>query len=192
VACSLLAALAACSSSDGRTLPPPDSHRTTTSVSTPVVGQPSDGGVVEVFSLFSGAFVDGGAIPARYTCAGEGVSPPLSWTAVPAAAELALVVRDPDAGGFVHWVVTGIDPAALGFGEGGVPESAVEAANQGGQLGWTGPCPPQGDGPHRYVFTLHALPEPLDLAPGTPGPDAAALVEGASSDAASVTGTFSR
>ena len=59
------------------------------------------------------AFADGGEIPARYTCAGEGVSPALRWTGTPAdAAELALVVRDRDAGGYVHWVVTGIDPSS--------------------------------------------------------------------------------
>jgi hypothetical protein len=182
----------ACSSTDGRTLPPPDPHNTTTSVSTPVVGQPSDGGdqgVVEVFSLASTAFADGGVIPARHTCDGEDVSPPLSWASAPPAAELAIVVRDRDAGGFVHWVVTGIDPLVQGIGEGGVPETAVEAANQAGTIGWSGPCPPAGTGTHTYELALHALPEPLGLAPGTPAEEAAQLVEGASSEAAILTGT---
>ncbi|MGH9275387.1 MAG: YbhB/YbcL family Raf kinase inhibitor-like protein [Acidimicrobiales bacterium] len=184
-------AAVACSSSDGRTLPPPDPHRTTTSVSTPVVAQPSDGGdggIVEVFSLYSAAFVEGTPIPARYTCEGDNISPPLDWIATPAAAELALVVRDRDAGGFVHWVVSGIDPLIQGLGEGGVPEGAVEAANDGGTIGWFGPCPPSGA--HAYVFTLHALPEPLALTPGLPAGEAARLVEGASSGQASLTGTY--
>lgn len=183
-------AVAACSSSDGRTLPPPDPDDTTTSVSAPVVGQPSDGGegsIVEVFALYSAAFAEGTTIPERYTCAGENVSPPLDWIATPPAAELALVVRDQDAGGFVHWVVSGIDPLIQGLGEGGVPEGAVEANNDNGTAGWFGPCPPSGT--HTYVFTLHALPEPLALTPGLPAAEAAQLVEGASSGQASLTGT---
>lgn len=184
------AALVACSSSDGRMLPPPDPHTTTTSVSAPVVGQPSeDGGVVEVFSLTSAAFPDGGVIPGRFTCEGEDLSPPLAWASTPAAAELALVVRDRDAAGFVHWIVTRIDPAIQGFGEGGVPEAAVETGNSAGTLGWYGPCPPAGTGTHNYDFVLHALPEPLSLEPGMPAAEAAQLVEGASSSHAALSGT---
>jgi Raf kinase inhibitor-like YbhB/YbcL family protein len=181
----------ACSESDGRTLPPPDPHRTTTSVSAPVVAQPSDGGdgggIVEVFSLYSAGWVEGAAIPERYTCDGDNISPPLDWVGTPAAAALALVVRDRDAGGFVHWVVSGIDPLILGLGEGGIPEGAVEAVNDAGTTGWSGPCPPSGT--HTYVFTLHALPEPLALSPGLAPGEAAALVEGASAAQASLTGT---
>lgn len=183
-------AAVACSSSDGRSLPPPDPHRTTTSVSTPVVAQPSDGGdggIVELFTLYSAAFADGTPIPERFTCDGANISPPLDWVSVPAAAELALVVRDRDADGFVHWVVSGIDPLVQGLGEGGVPEGAVEAANDGGTVGWFGPCPPSGT--HTYVFTLHALPEPLALTPGLASDVAAQLVEGASAEQASITGT---
>jgi phosphatidylethanolamine-binding protein (PEBP) family uncharacterized protein len=178
----------ACSRSDGRSLPPPDPSRTTTSVSAPVVGQPSGDQVQEVFSLFSSAFVDGGAIPAEHTCSGAGTSPGLSWASTPPAAELALVVRDRSAAGFVHWVVTGIDPLVQGFGPGGVPESAVEAANGTGSVGWSPPCPPPGTGPHTYELVLHALPEPLALVPGTPGEEAAQLVEGASSERAALSG----
>lgn len=178
-----------CSEDDGRTLPPPDPRRTTTSVSAPVVAHPSDGSVVEVFSLSSSSFTDGGVIPERHTCRGAGTSPPLAWASTPPAAELALVVRDQDAPGFVHWVVTGIDPIVQGLGEAGLPEGAVEAANSTGTIGWFGPCPPAGSGTHTYVFTLHVLPEPLTLAPGTPGADAARQVEGASAAEAILTGT---
>ncbi len=180
--------LVACSSTDGRTLPPPDPDRTTTSVSAPDVGQPSDGGaVIDSFALGSAAFADGDAIPARHTCAGEGVSPALDWALAPPAAELALVVRDQDADGFVHWVLTGIDPLIQGIGEDGVPEGSVEAGNDAGGLGWTPPCPPSGT--HTYVFTLHVLPEPLALTPGMPAREAAQLVEGASSAQTALTGT---
>lgn len=175
----------ACSASDGRTLPPADPPRSTTSGDAPVVAQPSDGGdesTLNVFVLGSAAFADGSPIPDLYTCAGAGISPPLDWASTPPAAELALVVRDRDAGGLVHWVVTGIDPLVQGIGEDGVPEGAVEAAN-----GWFGPCPTTGT--HVYVFVLHAVPEPLGLAPGRPAAEAAELVEGASSAQATLTGT---
>lgn len=181
--------LSSCSSSDGRALPPPDPRNTTTSVSAPVVGQPSDLSP-DVFSLGSPAFLDGEAIPSQFTCSGEDVSPPLSWASTPPAAELALVVRDLDAAGFVHWVVTGIDPVVQGFGAGGVPESAVEARNETGSLGWFGPCPPVGSGPHTYELSLHALPEPLALAPGVDGREAATMVEGASAAVARLTVTY--
>jgi Raf kinase inhibitor-like YbhB/YbcL family protein len=183
----------ACSSSDGRELPPPDPNNTTTSVSAPVVGQPSegDGDIVEVFSLTSSAFLQGAVIPARYTCAGSNVSPPLAWASTPPAAELALVVRDRDADGFVHWVVTGIDPAVQGMGEGGLPEGAVEALTSAGTAGWYGPCPPAGSGTHAYDFVLHALARPVDLMTGLPAAEAAAQVERASTGSATLTGVVS-
>jgi Raf kinase inhibitor-like YbhB/YbcL family protein len=193
---SLLAALAAavlgvaCSSSDGRELPAPDPSQTTTSVSAPVVAQPSeDDDVAAMFVLTSSAFAAGGVIPEVHTCTGADFSPPLAWSGVPAAAELALVVRDRDADGFVHWVVTGIDPTVQGLGAGGVPEGAVEAMNSAGTIGWFGPCPPAGSGTHTYDFALHALPEPLGLAAGAAADDAAAAVEGAASATATLTGT---
>lgn len=185
----LAAAGLGCSSQDGRSLPAPDPSKTTTSVSTPVVAPPSlDSDAAEVFSLASPAFANGGVIPEVHTCTGADISPQLQWSSTPPAAELALVVRDRDAEGFVHWVVTGIDPTVQGLGAGGVPETAVEAANDAGTLGWFGPCPPAGTGTHTYDFVLHALPEPLALEPGRPADEAAALVEGASSATAILSG----
>jgi hypothetical protein len=184
--------LAACDSDDGRALPVPDPG-STTSTSVPTIDSASTAqGVSEVFTLYSTAFGEGGTVPERSTCDGEDLSPPLDWVGAPPAAELAIVVRDRDAGGFVHWVLTGIDPTVHGLGEGGVPESAVEALNSFGRAGWAGPCPPVGSGPHTYVFTLHALPEPLALAPGTPADEAAAQVEGASSAQAVLTASAAR
>ena len=66
-------------------------------------------------------------------------------------------MRDRNAGGFVHWVVTGIDPFVQGVGEGGLPENAVEGPNGAGTVGWIGPCPPAGSGMHTYEFALLAL-----------------------------------
>lgn len=102
-------------------------------------------------TLTSPAFVDGGTIPARYTCDGENVAPPLSWSRPPAGTRaLALTVEDPDAPGgtYIHWVVLDLPPDATE-----VPP---------GTPGYRGPCPPKGDRPHRYVFTVWALRERVE------------------------------
>jgi Raf kinase inhibitor-like YbhB/YbcL family protein len=115
-------------------------------------------------SLSSPAFQNGGTIPKRFTCSGEGVSPPLRWSGVPGdARELALLVEDQDADRFVHWTVLGIPASADGVAEGRPPAGAVETENGFGDSGWGGPCPPEGDDPHRYVFALYATDAPLDL-----------------------------
>jgi Raf kinase inhibitor-like YbhB/YbcL family protein len=120
-------------------------------------------------TLKSSAFTDGATIPRRYTCSGDGVSPPLSWSGVPRAArELALVVEDQDAGRFLHWTVLGIRPSEAGFAEGRAPAGAVETENSFGRRGWGAPCPPHGDAPHRYVFALYALRAPSGLDASAP------------------------
>jgi Raf kinase inhibitor-like YbhB/YbcL family protein len=178
----------ACSSSDGRSLPPPQVPQTTTTPSAPVV-QPSAGNV-DVFVLTSEAFIDGGEIPERFTCDGAGVSPPLAWSGTPLdAATLALVVRDLNAGGFVHWVVMGIDPFVQGVGEGGLPENAVELHNGAGTVGWTGPCPPPGSGTHTYEVALLALTDLVELPLDVPAEEAAAALEAAAAQRAVLTGT---
>lgn len=119
--------------------------------------------------LKSSAFEDGGTIPARYAKDGENVFPPLEWSGVPAQTrELALLVEDPDApsGRFVHWIVIGLPPMLDRLETGQLPEPAVEACNDFGERGYGGPQPPEGDPPHRYVFTLLALDETVDLPPG--------------------------
>jgi Raf kinase inhibitor-like YbhB/YbcL family protein len=126
---------------------------------------PEAGGAI---ALESPVLSDGGTIPKRFTCAGEGVSPPLSWSGVPQGArELALVVEDPDADRFVHWTVLKIAPTETRFEESRVPRRAVETDNSFGDRGWGAPCPPEGDAPHRYVFALYASDAPLDLDEGS-------------------------
>src|SRR6266536_2438083 len=99
------------------------------------------------FELRSDAFGDGEPIPARYTCEGEDVSPPLAWTGVPeGAVSLALICDDPDApsGTFTHWVAWGIDPSTGGLAEG--QSAPREGPNGFGSGGYRGPCPPPGHG----------------------------------------------
>ena len=77
-------------------------------------------------------------------------------------------MEDPDAksGTFVHWVVWGIDPVTGQLPEQILPAGTREGSNGARRLGYTGPCPPQGDGPHRYRFTLYAVDKPVSVAIG--------------------------
>jgi Raf kinase inhibitor-like YbhB/YbcL family protein len=152
-------------------------------------GGPADSGGL---SVTSAAFEAGEPIPERYTCDGEETSPPLTITGVPAdTAELAVVVRDPDADGFVHWVIAGIPADAAGIDEGAPPANAVEAENGFGEPGWAGPCPPEGN--HTYEFTVYALAEPSGLEDGAGAEDGAETVEDAEALAvATLRGTFER
>ncbi|WP_433202827.1 YbhB/YbcL family Raf kinase inhibitor-like protein [Nocardia sp. CA-107356] len=108
----------------------------------------------------STAFSDHTTIPDRYSYDGGNVSPPLEWHGIPdGAVELVLLCEDLDApgGAFTHWVLTGIAPTTTGVGAGASPPKAVAGRNDFGEIGWSGPRPPVGDGPHRYFFRLYAL-----------------------------------
>jgi Raf kinase inhibitor-like YbhB/YbcL family protein len=109
--------------------------------------------------LASPNFDDGARMPVRFTCDAEEVSPTIVWSGVPEAAEYALTMVDVDApgDGFVHWLVYGIPGEDTSLPQGAVPEGAVEGRNSFGEQGYAGPCPPPGDEPHRYVFTLYRL-----------------------------------
>lgn len=133
----------------------------------------------DAIALRSPAFADGGTIPARFTCASVGKSPPLAWSGVPSSArELALVVIDPDApsGGFVHWVLFHLSPGLRRLPAGGTPDAAREAVNSAGDTAWAPPCPPKGDAPHHYEFTLYALKAPLALEDGAKADEAVAAI----------------
>jgi Raf kinase inhibitor-like YbhB/YbcL family protein len=108
----------------------------------------------------SSAFNSGQAIPRVYTCSGRGISPPLQWSGAPyGTRELVLVMRDIDApgGNFVHWVVAGIPPGTGSVAAGHAPHGGVPGKNSAGTVGYTPPCPPHGDRPHRYLITILAL-----------------------------------
>jgi Raf kinase inhibitor-like YbhB/YbcL family protein len=132
------------------------------------MSQPPPSAASAAFTLTSTAFGEGGAIPTEFSCDGANVSPPLSWTGVPAGtAALVLVVDDPDAGGFVHWIVLDLPGT-----DGSLPQGVSPTADQPqqgtagfGKAGWGGPCPPSGT--HHYQFTMTAISAPLGL-PGHP------------------------
>ena len=113
--------------------------------------------------ITSDAFDEGGSIPSEHTCDGADTSPQLAWTDVPdGVASFALIVDDPDARNFGHWVLTGIagDVMELPAGEG--DSIGTPGRNDFGRIGWGGPCPPSGE--HRYRFTLYALSDPIEIA----------------------------
>ena len=122
--------------------------------------------------LRSSAYVDGDSIPARYTCEGDDISPPLEWSGVPdGTRSLVLLIDDPDAPDpraprmvWVHWVVFNIPPESTGLAEGAssgdLPQGAAEGLNDWGNAGYGGPCPPIGR--HRYVHKLYALDRVLE------------------------------
>ncbi|MEZ5330796.1 MAG: YbhB/YbcL family Raf kinase inhibitor-like protein [Thermoanaerobaculia bacterium] len=113
----------------------------------------------------SRAFEAGGAMPARLTCDGGELSPPLAWSgAPPGTGAFALIVEDPDApsGTWVHWVVYDLPGDAGSLAEDaarGLPSGAREGTNSWGAVAYGGPCPPSGS--HRYVHRLFALDAPL-------------------------------
>jgi Raf kinase inhibitor-like YbhB/YbcL family protein len=116
-------------------------------------------------SLTSPAFVHQADIPAKYTCEGSDISPPLAWSGIPAGSQsLALIVDDPDAPDpaapkttWVHWVLYNLPPTAKGLGEAVrvLPNGTLEGLSDWRRTGYGGPCPPIGR--HRYFFKLYAL-----------------------------------
>ena len=143
--------------------------------------------------LTSSAFADGATIPTRFTCSGANVSPPLEIAGLPEdKAELALIVDDPDADGYVHWSVVGISEEAASFGAGKVPAGAVQTENSDGKPEWTGPCPPEGDDPHRYAFTIYALDDTLDLGADASPDDVREAIDGHALARGTLTGRFGR
>lgn len=125
------------------------------------------------FKLTSGEFADGDYLAneqvfAGFGCEGKNVSPSLDWSGAPAGTKsFALTAYDPDAptgSGWWHWVVVNLPPSTTGLDKGAgardgamLPQGALQVRTDFGVPGYGGPCPPQGDHPHRYVFTVHAL-----------------------------------
>lgn len=109
--------------------------------------------------LTSSQFSHQGTIPQRYTCDGEDVSPPLTWSDAPTNTQsFVLIVRDPDAPAkpeWTHWIIKNIPATVTAVAENTVPAGGVEVMNDFGRVAWGGPCPP--DGEHRYFFEVYAL-----------------------------------
>lgn len=123
------------------------------------------------FTAWSGALKPGVKVPENYVfngygCNGKNISPPLEWKEAPAGTKsFAITVHDPDApkaGGWWHWAVVNIPASVHAIPEGAsnqhiLPKDAIEIKTDYGEAHYGGPCPPKGDNPHHYVFTVYAL-----------------------------------
>lgn len=153
-------------------------------------------------SFRTSTFTHGESIPEKYTCEGDDRSPELTIGDVPDdAAALAVVVDDPDAPGgtFTHWLLWNLPPDTIDIPEAvpqleSVPDlgGAKQGENDFGEVGYRGPCPPEGDGPHEYRFTLYVLDEELDVDAGVPRPRVQDALDAKTWDSSQFTGTFAR
>lgn len=124
--------------------------------------------------LTSVAFSQDEPIPARFTCDGLNISPPLSWNrAARATRSFAIICEDLDApsGALVHWLLYNLPPGVTSLPE-AIPnsETLINHANQGlndfQRIGYSGPCPHRQEGAHRYSFRIYALDRRLPLTGG--------------------------
>jgi len=150
------------------------------------------------FELKSSAFSNGSAVPSKYTCDGQDVSPPLSWSGAPSGTKsYALISDDPDApmGAWVHWVVWNIPASAATLNEALDKKSSLADGTKQGitdfkRAGYGGPCPPSGT--HRYMFKLYALDTVLDLEQSSTKSKLEAAMKGHVLGQATLMGTYSR
>jgi Raf kinase inhibitor-like YbhB/YbcL family protein len=138
------------------------------------------------FSVKSNSFQDGEYLGQEHVlseefgfgCAGGNKSPHLKWSGAPAGTKsFAVTCFDPDAptgSGFWHWVVVNIPPnenelkIGAGNNASSLPPGALQTRTDFGTPGYGGPCPPAGDHPHRYLFTVFAVSaERLQVSPDT-------------------------
>ena len=154
-------------------------------------------------TIRSGTFEHDRPIPPRHTEDGQDTSPPLLWEGVPeGAAELALIVDDPDAPTpepWVHWLIAKIPPSATALGENvthpsgsTAPAGAVQGTNSFGSIGYGGPAPPKGHGTHHYHFKLYALDAPVDVAEGFDKATLLSKMQGHVLEEAELIGTYQR
>lgn len=154
----------------------------------------------------SEALSEGRAIPARFTCDGRNLSPDLTWSGVPEKAQsLVVILSDPDAprGTFAHWVVfnlppdldalpAGVEPtSAIGSSSEGADLDPVQATNDFHNVGYDGPCPPEGPA-HRYVFQVYALDTILNLDAAATRDDVLGAIKGHVIGEGRLTGTYAR
>lgn len=199
------ALLTACSTDDGREMQAPTDAQIASSLTTTTLAPETtlavldggesatldttvDDGSSAVLTL-TAPWADGETIPDQYRCVGPEASPEISWTGVPEGTKsLALVLIDEDAPDFTHWVVANIDPSTTALLAGSIDPNAVQAKNSAGAIGYSGPCPPEGE-THAYSLSLYALDQVLEVQNGDDGATMQDAVYAAAIEAAAVTFT---
>lgn len=119
---------------------------------------------IKTMRITSPVFKNNEKIPAKYTCDGENINPPLEISDIPEnTVSLALIVDDPDAprGLWSHWLVWNIDPATKEIAENSMPAGAMQGKTDSGRMSYSGPCPSRGT--HHYFFSIYALNTKLNL-----------------------------
>lgn len=122
--------------------------------------------LTSIMKVDSSLFHDGDTLPRNFTCDGAGVRPPLTFSGLPDGTQtLAVAVEDPDAVGgvFTHWVAWNFTSDVASIRGDELAAGAVEGRNSAGETGWYAACPPNGTGPHQYIFTIYALDVSLTL-----------------------------
>jgi len=146
-----------------------------------LVASVAQSGAGPAFTLKSPDIAEGKTVAPKHIynsfgCTGENLSPALEWSDPPAGAKsFAVLVHDPDAptggAGFWHWLLVDLPASTRSLPQGAgnpdgkqLPAGAKQLETDFGEIGYGGPCPPKGHGPHRYVFTVYALDvEKLDV-----------------------------
>ncbi len=156
------------------------------------------GGTAMALEIKSSAFNEGASIPSKYTCDGQDVSPPLTWSGAPADAKsFALISDDPDApvGTWVHWVAWNIPASASSLKEdmdkgASLSDGTKQGMSDFKRPGYGGPCPPSGT--HRYFFKLYALDTTLNIPAASTKKDLEGAMKGHILAQTQLMGTYTR
>jgi Raf kinase inhibitor-like YbhB/YbcL family protein len=143
--------------------------------------------------LTSSAFINNGELPAKYTCDGQGINPPLKIADVPSNTQsLVLIFDDPDAvsGTFIHWTIWNISAETMDIPEHDVPNNSVQGLTSAGSNSYVPPCPPSGT--HRYTFKIFALDTKLNLIPNSDANTLESAMQEHILDSAEIIGLFKR
>ena len=174
----------------------PSTVDTAKSVSVRAPDVPHSGASIQVTST---SFTEGGAIPMEYVfkgCGGKNTSPQLSWTGAPAGTKSFVVTCfDPDAptgSGYWHWVTFNIPANVTSLAAGDAKLGGGKAGrNDYGEVGYGGPCPPKGDGQHRYIFRVYAPDvDSIGASEGTTGASVTFMTRGHVLATGAITGKF--
>jgi hypothetical protein len=142
---------------------------TTAATTTSTAAQPVHRPEVAKIRITSPAVQNEGLLPARYTCTGQDISPPLSWTGIPPGTkELALLILNLNGLGgklFYEWAVAGLNPNSQGIPAGKLPSNTITGTNSYGKQTYH-LCQPKHTTTEQYVAILYALPHKLKLQPG--------------------------
>jgi hypothetical protein len=167
----VFAILVARCSADGRNMSAPSPAQDQTIAVPTTIASTVEAPTSSIFGI-TGLWVEGQAISAKYTCAGESISPPLQFSGIPAGTvTLGFVLTNQDDNGAIQWAVANIPVSNSNFVEGALPSGAIAATTTDGTVGYSAPCPPAGQTNH-YVMTAYAIAQQLEFSSGV---DAATL-----------------